>query len=73
MYACRYMEVICLAAMLATKRSVGLTPEVSLRECVRLPTLTLKSRGHATSSPKTWVSMAPQKGLMPSKNFKNIY
>ena len=56
-----YVEKIGLAAMLATKRSAGVTPEVNLRECVtcmpapsalRLPTLALKPRTVVTNSPK---------------------
>ena len=31
--------------------------------------LALKPRGHVTRSPKTGISLAPQKGLMYSKNF----
>ena len=44
----RYMEEIGSAAMLATKRSAGVIPEVNLKEHVicqariRLPTLALK-------------------------------
>ena len=34
MSAHRYVEENGLAAMLATKRSAGVTPEVNLRECV---------------------------------------
>ena len=34
MPGCRYVEEIGLAAMLAAKRSAGVTPEVNLRECV---------------------------------------
>ena len=34
MPACRYVDEISSADMLATKRSVGVTPEVNLRECV---------------------------------------
>ena len=37
-----YVEEISLAAMLATKRSVGVTPEVNLREhvtCTPLPSM----------------------------------
>ena len=62
----RYVEEISLAAMLATKRSAGVTPEVNLREYVthtpvqiRLPTLPLKLREDQRS--KTGVSVAPQK------------
>ena len=34
MPACRYMEENSLAAMLSTKSSAGVAPEVNLRECV---------------------------------------
>ena len=34
MPACRYVEENGSAAMLATKRSAGVTPEVNLGECV---------------------------------------
>ena len=34
------------------------------------PTLALKPRGDVTRSPKIGVSVAPQKGLMSSKNLK---
>ena len=61
-----------LAAMLATKRSAGVAPEVNLRECVtHTPPPSLNKatnsgfetqrRRHQKS--KTGVSVAPQKGL----------
>ena len=65
------------AAMLATKKSVGVTPEMNLRKPLHAqvikhankgPTLTLKPRADINKSPKTGVSVAPQKGLMSSKN-----
>ena len=34
MSAYRYIEENGSAAMMATKRSVGVTPEINLRECV---------------------------------------
>ena len=78
MHAHRYVEENSLAAILATKRSAGVTPEVNLRECVRhtsLPSMNKAAhsdfetqRRHYQKS-KTGVSLAPQKGLMSSKNF----
>ena len=66
-----------LAAMLATKRLAGVTPEVNLRECVihtplpsankaAHPGFETQRRHHQKS--KTGVSVAPQNGLMSSKN-----
>ena len=61
MPAQRYLEEISSAAMLATKRSSGVTPEVNLRERIsRMPppsankatTLALNPRGDITRSPK---------------------
>ena len=70
MPACRYVEENDLATMLATKGSSGIAQKVNLGEhvCIcqaqiRLPTLALKPRGHINRSPKTGVSVAPQKGL----------
>ena len=66
------------AAMLAAKRSAGVTPEVNLRECVtqtslpslnNLPTLTLKPRGDVTRSPKQGYHWPHKKGLMSYKKF----
>ena len=78
MPAHRYVEEIGSAAMLAAKRLAGVTPEVNLRECTThtlLPSVNkdcppgfeTKRRHHQKS--KTWVSVAPQEGLMPSKFF----
>ena len=62
--------------LLAIKRLAAVTPEVKLREShvclhqvwIRLPTLVaLKSRGDITRSPKTEVSVAPQKDMCPPK------
>ena len=59
-----------LAAMLAAKRSLGVTPEVNLRECIPpmpLPSANkaahsgFENRGNITKSPKTGVS-GPTKG-----------
>ena len=77
MPACRYMEENSSAAMLATKRSAGVAPEVNLRECVTHMLLQsmhtaanssfeTKRRRHQKS--KTRISVAPQKGLISSKN-----
>ena len=67
-----------LAAMLATKKSAGVAPEVNLRECVTWISLTsankaahsgfeMQMRHHQKS--KTKVSVTLQKGLMSSKLF----
>ena len=75
----RYMEENGSAAMLAAKRSAGITPEVNLIECVTptpLPSANKAAhsgfetqiRCHKKS--KIGVSVAPQKGLyMSSKKF----
>ena len=72
-----YVEEIGSAAMLATKRSAGIAPEGNLREHVThmsLPSVNkfahsgfeTQRRHHQKS--KTGVSVAPEKGLMSSKN-----
>ena len=63
---------MALAAMLAAKRSAGVTPEVNLRECVtHAPLLSMNKavhsgfeirRGHHKKF-KTGVSVAPLNGL----------
>ena len=64
--------------MLATKRSAGVTPEVKLREHVtHMPPYSSNKAAHSGfetqrrhhQKSKTRVSVAPQKGLMSSKNF----
>ena len=78
--SCRYMEEISLAAMLAAKRSAGVTPEVNLRELVTrtpLPSVNkaahsgfeTQSRHHKKS--KTGVSVAQQKDLCSPKKILN--
>ena len=73
------MEEISSAAMLATKRSVGVTPKVNLRECViHMPLLSVNKAVHSDfetqrrhhQKSKAGVSVAPQKGLMSYKNKK---
>ena len=75
----KYVDRNGSAAMLATKRSAGVTPEVNLRECVTYTPLQsankaahsgfeTQRRRHQKS--KTGVSVAPQKGLMFFKHFK---
>ena len=64
--ACRYVVEIGSAAMLAAKRSAGVAPEVNLWECgthTPLPSVNYQKS-------KTWVLVAPQKGLVCSKNFR---
>ena len=77
MPAQKYVEENGSAAILATKRSAGVAPEVNLREhvkCMPPPIVNNAShfgfeteRRHHQKS-KTGVSVAPQKGLMSSKN-----
>ena len=64
--------------MLATKRSVGVTPEVNIRKrvtCTPLPCANkaalsgFEIQGRCHQKSETGVSVAPQKGLMSSKNF----
>ena len=57
-------------AMLATKRSAGVTPEVKLREHVTHtpPTIVKKGRADINRSPKQG-HQCPKKGLMSSKIF----
>ena len=76
MLAHRYMEENDSAAMLAAKRSAGVTPEVNLREHVTYPPSVNKAacsgfetqrRPHQKS--KTGVSVAPHKELLSFKLF----
>ena len=73
MPARRYVEENGLAAMLATKRSAGVAPEVNLRKCIRhipLPSVNkaadpgFETQRRCRQKSKTGVSVAPQKGLM---------
>ena len=75
----RYVEEIGSAAMLAGKRSAGVTPEVNLVEQqhvhlqqvrIRLPTLALKPRGGVTRSTKQGYQWPQKKDLCPPKNLK---
>ena len=82
MPAHRYVKENGLAAILATKRSVGVVPEVNPREhatCMSLPSMNKAAhsgfetqRRHHQKS-KTEVSVASQKGLMSSKNYKKNF
>ena len=73
------MEEINSAAMLAAKRSVGVTPEMNLREhvtcmpspmLIRLPTLALKPRGDVTRSPKQGYQWPHKKDFCPPKTLE---
>ena len=73
-HVCRYMDRKDLAAMLTSIQSAGVTSEVNLRiaqtrKHARGSTLALKPRADCRQKCKTGVSVAPQKGLMSSKNF----
>ena len=82
MPAHRYMEEDGMAAMLANKRSAGVAPEVNLRECVTcMPLPSMNKAAHSGfeterrhyQKSKIGVSVAPQKGLISSKNLKKKY
>ena len=77
-----YVDEIGSAAILATKRSAGVTPEVNLREhvtCMPLPSKDkaansgFETQRKCHQKSKTRVSVAPQKGLMSSKNCYKKY
>ena len=78
-YLCLNMHVVKRsAAMLAAKRLAGVTPEVNLTECIsHTPPPSANKAAHSGfeiqrrchQKSKTGVSVAPQKGLMSSKNF----
>ena len=83
MSAHRYVEekgsAVMLVAMLAANRSAGVTPEVNLRKCIKhMPPPSVNKGAHSVfetqrrchQKSKREVSMAPQKGLMSSKNLK---
>ena len=65
----KYVDKNGLGAMLAAKRSAGVTPQVNLGECTSRMSLQnvnmahsgFKPRGDFTNSPKQ-VSVAPEKG-----------
>ena len=65
----------CGEAMLATKRSAGVAPEVNLRECITCTpppsankaALALKPRGEVTRSPKQGYQWPHKKDLCPPK------
>ena len=78
MHAHRYVKEIGSAAMLAAKRSAGVTPEVNLREdvthvppsCVnKAAHSTLKPRGDITRSPKQGYQWPHKKDLYPPNFF----
>ena len=81
-HVCRYVDQKGSAAMLTSKQSAGVAPEVNLRNSTqtRMPasersTLALKLRADATRTSeksKTGVSVTPRKGLMSSKFFLKI-
>ena len=82
MSACRYVEEIGLAAILAAERLAGVTPEVNLSKHVTRMSLpsankALKAKKYKQGcfetqkrhhqKSKTGVSVAPQKDLCPPK------
>ena len=77
MLVCKYVVQIGLATMLATKRSAGVTPDLNLRNPLHLGDKTPKqgnppwlwSPGQMLPEAQNGLSVAPEKGLMSSKNF----
>ena len=76
MPACRYVEKKGLAALLVTKRSAGVTPEVNFKKCAtRMPLPSANRAAHSgfeTQKSETGASIAYPKGLMFAKVFKKI-
>ena len=76
MLVCKYVDENGSAAMLVSKRSADVAPEVNLREntscmflpsAIRLPTLALKPRTDVTRSPNRGIS-GPTKGHVSTKH-----
>ena len=76
-HVCRYMDRKGLAAMLTSIQSVGVAPEVNLRNslhagnkaCKRRIHSGFETQGRRRQKSKTGVSVAPRKGFMSSKTF----
>ena len=71
MPACMYMEEMGASSMLAAKRSVGVTPEVNIREHlymylhqaqIRLIILAFKPRGEVTRRPYVFQKFKKRSG-----------
>ena len=73
---CRYVEENSLAAMLATKRSTDVTPEVNLREHVTCTPLSCTNKadhsGFETPEVQNRGMSGLIKRLVSPKNFKKI-
>ena len=72
MPACRYVEVVGSAAMLATKRSAGFTPDMNIREHVtHLPPTSTNKAAHSDFEmlQNRGISGSIKKGLVSSKFF----
>ena len=73
---CKYVGQSGLAAILAVKRSAGVTPEVNLRNSTQArkhaseSTLTLKPRADITRSPKQGYQWSHKKDMCPPKILK---
>ena len=64
MPACRYTEKNGLAAMVATKRVAGVTPEVNLRECItHTPLLGVNKASHSGFEAKRRCHQKSKTGL----------
>ena len=74
MPACRYVEENGSTTMLAAKRSVGITPEVNLRDhIIYEPPPSMNKASHSRFETQRRChqkskTVAPQKGLMSYKN-----
>ena len=80
MLVCKYMDENGLVAMLATKRSAGVAPEVNLRislcagdKAHKRNHTGFETQGICHEKSKIGVSVAPQKGLMSSKKILKIH
>ena len=64
MPACRYTEKNGLAAMVATKRVAGVTPEANLRECItHTPLLGVNKASHSGFEAKRRCHQKSKTGL----------
>ena len=80
-YVCKLVDENGLAALLATKRSAGVTPEGNLMNLLHACDKACKweihtgfvTQGRCHQESKPEVSVARQKGLMFSKQIKKYY
>ena len=60
MSSCSYVEEIGMAAMLVTKRSAGVAPEVNLRECVMCMPLPSANKAAHSGFETHWRETSPE-------------